>query len=119
MHYQCAPYEEAKLVWCIKGSIFDVVIDLRPLSPTYAQYAAVLLTAENCRMHYIPEGCAHGFQTLEDNTEVFYQMSAFYNLQCAKGVRWNDPVFGIQWPADERLLSDRDLGYPDFIQPIL
>ncbi len=116
MHYQCAPHEEAKIVWCVKGAIYDVLIDLRPLSQTYTQHAAVVLTAENRRMHYIPEGCAHGFQTLEDNTEIFYQISAFYNPRCAKGVRWDDSAFGIQWPADERLISDRDLAYPDFIE---
>ena len=117
MHYQAAPHQEAKLIWCIKGAIHDVIIDLRPMSPTITQHLSVVLTAENRRMLYIPEGLAHGFQTLEDESEVFYQMSEFYAPEYAKGVRWNDPAFGIQWPTDERLISDRDQSYPDFIFP--
>jgi len=115
MHYQIAPHKEAKLVSCIKGAIYDVIIDLRPDSPTLKQWIVVELTAENRRMLYIPEGFTHGFQTMEDNTEVFYQMSEFYHPESAKGVRWNDPAFGIVWPADIRVISDRDRQYPDFI----
>lgn len=115
MHYQAAPYEEAKLVRCTMGAIYDMIIDLRPDSPTFKQWAAVELTADNRRMLYIPEGFTHGFQTLEDNTEVFYQMSEFYIPESARGVRWNDPAFGIQWPDDERIISARDQQYPDFI----
>lgn len=115
MHYQAAPHQEAKLICCIKGGIHDVIIDLRPLSPTFMQHLSVLLTAEDRRMLYIPEGCAHGFQTLQNASEVFYQMSEFYAPEFAKGVRWNDPAFGIQWPIDERIISDRDESYPDFI----
>lgn len=116
MHYQVKPHEEAKLVRCTKGSIYDVIIDIRPDSPTFKQWIAAELTVENRKMLYIPEGFAHGFQTLEDKTEVFYQMSEFYASDCAKGVRWNDPVFGIEWPvADERIISQRDLQYPDFM----
>jgi dTDP-4-dehydrorhamnose 3,5-epimerase len=115
MHYQIAPYQEAKLVCCTKGAIHDVIIDLRKASPTIKQWIAVELTAENRRMLYIPEGFAHGFQTLDDNTEIFYQISEFYHPESAKGVRWNDPAFGIVWPDDIRVISDRDRQYPDFI----
>jgi len=115
MHYQIAPYQEAKLVCCTKGAIYDVALDLRLDSPTLKQWIAVELTAENRRMLYIPEGFAHGFQTLEDNTEVFYQMSEFYHPESAKGVRWNDPAFGIVWPDDIRVISDKDRQYTDFI----
>jgi len=115
MHYQVAPCEEAKLVRCTSGAICDVIIDLRPDSSTFKQWIAVELTADNRRMLYIPEGFAHGFQTLEDNTEVFYQMSEFYHPECARGIRWNDPVFGIEWAVDELILSDKDRAYKDFI----
>lgn len=117
MHFQSAPHEEAKLICCTKGAIFDVIIDLRPGSPTFSQHITAVLTAENHRMIYVPEGFAHGFQTLQDDTEIFYQMSEWYAPEYAKGVRWNDPAFGIQWPDDERLISDRDQNYPDFIIP--
>lgn len=114
MHYQAAPYEEVKLVRCTMGAIYDVIIDLRPVSPTFKQHVAVTLTAENRTMLYIPEGFAHGFQTLEDDTEVFYQMSEFYAPAYARGVRWNDPAFSIQWPEDRRIILERDQNYPDF-----
>ncbi|MCZ6800222.1 MAG: dTDP-4-dehydrorhamnose 3,5-epimerase [Nitrospirae bacterium] len=117
MHFQSSPHEEAKLICCIKGAIFDVIIDLRPGSPTFSQHITAVLTAENRRMIYVPEGFAHGFQTLQDDTEIFYQMSEYYAPEYAKGVRWSDPVFGIQWPDDERVISDRDQSYPDFIIP--
>lgn len=116
MHYQVAPYAEAKLVRCTAGAIYDVVVDLRPTSPSFKKYAAFELTAENCTMVYIPEGFAHGFQTLKDDTEVFYQMSQIYAPDCARGVRWNDPAFGIEWPAAERIMVERDQQYPDFQQ---
>jgi len=127
MHYQAAPHEEAKIVSCIKGSIYDVIIDLRIDSPTYCQWLAVELTAHNLlgtahsfplttnyKMLYIPKGMAHGFQTLEDNTVVFYQMSEFYHPESARGVRWDDPVFGIIWPFAPKILSERDRSYPSF-----
>jgi dTDP-4-dehydrorhamnose 3,5-epimerase len=114
MHYQIAPYEEAKLVQCTKGSIYDVIIDLRPDSQTFTQWVAVELTAKNRQMIYVPEVFAHGFQTLKDNTAVFYQISEFHAPEYARGVRWNDPAFGINWPEDQRTLSDRDKNYPDF-----
>lgn len=115
MHHQAAPYAEAKLVRCTRGAIHDVIIDLRPDSATYKQYVAVLLDADHHRMLYIPEGFAHGFQTLEDDTEVFYQMSVVYRPEAARGVRWDDPVFSIDWPQAEcRHISDRDRNWPDF-----
>ncbi|UCH52124.1 MAG: dTDP-4-dehydrorhamnose 3,5-epimerase [Chloroflexota bacterium] len=115
MHYQSTPYQEAKLVCCTKGAIYDVIIDLRKDSPTLKQWIAVELTAEDHRMLYVPEGFAHGFQTLKDDTVVFYQMSEFYHPEFSKGVRWNDPAFRINWPDDIRVISDRDRQYPDFI----
>jgi dTDP-4-dehydrorhamnose 3,5-epimerase len=114
MHYQVAPYAEAKLVSCTRGAIYDVIIDLRYDSPTFKQWQGVNLTADNRQMLFIPEGFAHGFQTLDDDTEVFYQMSEFYAPDYAKGVRWDDPAFGIPWPIDERIISERDRSYPDF-----
>ena len=116
MHYQVVPHEEAKLVRCTRGAIYDVIIDLRPESPTLKQWVGVELTADNRRMLYIPEGFAHGFQTLEDDTEVFYQMSEFYHLECARGVRWDDRVFGIEWPLAEVIISAKDRGYSNFEQ---
>ncbi len=114
MHYQLAPFEEAKLVRCTKGAIHDVIVDLRPASTTFGRHINVLLNAENRTMLYVPEGFAHGFLTLEDNTEVFYQMSEAYAPDHARGFRWNDPKFGIEWPSDVNVISDRDRNYPDF-----
>jgi len=113
MHYQAAPHAEAKLIRCTMGAIYDVIIDLRPESPTCQQHIGIVLNAQNRKMLYVPEGFAHGFLTLEDNTEVFYQMSEFYAPECARGVRWNDPAFDIQWPADVHVISDRDRNYAD------
>lgn len=117
MHYQIAPHEEAKLVRCTKGAIYDVIIDLRPDSPTFTKWLAAELTATNHRMLYIPAGFAHGFQTLDEDSEVFYQISEFYAPEYARGVRWNDPAFGIQWPPANRTISTRDDTYPDFVNP--
>jgi dTDP-4-dehydrorhamnose 3,5-epimerase len=114
MHFQAAPHAEAKLVRCTRGGICDVVLDLRPQSPTYKDWIAVTLTSTNRRMIYVPENCAHGFLTLEDETEVFYQMSAFYNAESARGIRWNDPAFQIAWPGNVKVISARDQNYPDF-----
>jgi dTDP-4-dehydrorhamnose 3,5-epimerase len=114
MHYQLSPYEEAKLVRCTSGSVYDAIIDLRPESPTFKQHFGLVLTAHNHTMLYVPEGFAHGFLTLEDNTEVFYQMSEFYSPEYGRGVRWNDPAFGIEWPLSPSTMSDRDRSCPDF-----
>jgi dTDP-4-dehydrorhamnose 3,5-epimerase len=114
MHYQEAPNQEAKLVRCTRGALFDVAVDLRPDSPTFKQWAAATLTAENRHMFYIPEGFAHGFLTLEDDTEIFYQMSEFYVPNVGQGVRWDDPAFSIVWPGEVRSISERDRTYPDF-----
>ncbi len=114
LHFQKDPYEETKLVRCTLGAICDVIVDLRSSSETFKQWVSVELTAHNGKMLYVPEGFAHGFQTLEDNTEIFYQMSEFYNPESASGVRWNDPAFGIQWPEDERAISEKDRQFPDF-----
>lgn len=114
MHYQVAPYEEPKLVRCTGGAIYDVVIDLQRESPTFKLWIANELTADNRRMVYIPKGFAHGFQTLEDNTEVFYQMSEFYHPECARGVRWDDPFFGIKWWAPPAVISKSDMSFPPF-----
>jgi dTDP-4-dehydrorhamnose 3,5-epimerase len=114
MHYQVGGSQEAKLIRCISGSIFDVVIDLRKDSPAFARHIGVLLSAENPQMVYIPEGCAHGYQTLADKTELFYQISQFYNADLSRGVRWNDPVFAIAWPLPDPIVSSRDQSFPDF-----
>jgi dTDP-4-dehydrorhamnose 3,5-epimerase len=114
MHYQTKPHEEAKLVRCTMGAIYDVMIDIRSESPTFKQWFAIELTAQNRKMLYIPEGFAHGFQTLVDNTEIFYQMSEFYAADCARGIRWDDPTIGIQWPPDNRIISQKDLQYPNY-----
>lgn len=114
LHYQRPPYEETKLVRCTMGSIHDVVLDLRPQSPSFGQYAAVELSATNRLAVYVPRGCAHGFQVLEDGTEVFYQISEFYAPDHAAGVRWNDPAFSIRWPVMPAILSDRDRALPDY-----
>jgi dTDP-4-dehydrorhamnose 3,5-epimerase len=115
MHWQTEPQGEAKLVRVTRGAIYDAIIDLRGDSPTFQQHFAAELNAENRRMLYVPEGCAHGFQTLEDNTEVFYQMSAVFAPALSRGVRWNDPAFGIPWPeVERRIMNERDATYPDF-----
>ncbi|MEW6188196.1 MAG: dTDP-4-dehydrorhamnose 3,5-epimerase family protein [Thermodesulfobacteriota bacterium] len=141
MHFQVPPSEEAKIVSCSKGAIYDVIIDLRPDSPTYCKWLGVelsanrspltahrslltahrsLLTAHpsplagSCRMLYVPRGFAHGFLTLEDDTELFYLMSEFYSPGHGRGIRWNDPFFGITWPGEVKVVSDQDRSYPDF-----
>jgi dTDP-4-dehydrorhamnose 3,5-epimerase len=114
MHYQLSPFEEVKLVRCTRGSIYDAIIDLRRDSATFKKHFGLVLSADNHKMLYVPEGFAHGFLTLEDNTEVFYQMSEFYAPEHGRGVRWNDPAFGIAWPMLPRTISDRDRTCPDF-----
>lgn len=112
MHYQAAPHAETKLVRCTMGAIHDVILDLRPDSPTCRQWFAAELTAENRAMLYIPEGLAHGFQTLADNTEVCYQISAAHRPGSARGVRWDDPAFAIRWPLPDPVLSASDASRP-------
>ncbi len=114
MHYQIAPMAESKLVRCTKGAIYDVIIDLRQDSSIYCKWIAMELNAEDFRTLYIPEGFAHGFQTLEDDTEVFYQMSEFYAPYYARGVRWDDPAFGIEWPLPVKIISEKDRSYKGF-----
>jgi len=112
MHFQKKPHGEIKLVRCTMGAIYDVTIDLRPGSPTLGQWVSRELTAENRVMMYVPKGFAHGFVTLEDHSEVFYQMSEFYHPESASGVCWNDPAFGIAWPFDDVVLSEKDRTWP-------
>lgn len=114
MHYQRAPFEEAKLVCCTRGAIHDVIIDLRPASSTFRRHFAVVLDSESRRMLYVPEGFAHGYLTLADDAEVSYQMSQVYSAEHAAGVRWNDPAFRIAWPSEVTVIAERDRGYPDF-----
>ncbi len=113
MHYQKSPYAEAKLVRCTQGGIYDVIIDMRSDSKTYTQWFGAELTAENRKALYVPEGFAHGFITLRDNTEVLYQMSEFFHADCSAGVRWNDSVFSIRWPIEVNVISGRDQNYQD------
>ena len=115
MHWQCAPREEAKLVRCTAGAIYDVIIDLRPASPTYLRHVAVELTQSDRRALYVPPGCAHGFQTLTDECEVLYQMSECFAPVHARGARWNDPAFGIAWPIPDPIILERDNTYPDYV----
>jgi dTDP-4-dehydrorhamnose 3,5-epimerase len=112
MHYQAKPHEEAKLVRCTRGAIYDVIIDIRDDSPTFKEWVSVELSADNYKMIYVPEGFAHGFLTLEENTEVFYQMSNSYHPDAAKGIRWDDPDFAIQWNiSNQPIISAKDLTY--------
>jgi dTDP-4-dehydrorhamnose 3,5-epimerase len=112
MHFQDARAPEAKLVRCTRGAMFDVVLDLRPDSPTYRKWYGTELTAENGRMLYVPEHCAHGYQTLEENTEMYYMTSAFYTPNAARGVRFDDPAFHIEWPLVATAVSDQDRNWP-------
>ena len=114
MHFQRPPMAEAKLVRCTRGAIWDVVLDLRRGSAAFRRHFGVRLDADNRAMLYVPEGCAHGFLTLEDDTEVAYQMSQRYSAEHGAGVRWNDPAFGIEWPGEVAVIADRDRDYPDF-----
>lgn len=114
MHFQRAPHAEAKLVRCNQGALYDVIIDLRSDSKTFTKWFGVELTAENRKALFIPEGFAHGFLTLQDDTEVLYQMSEFFHPECAAGVRWDDPAFSISWPGSVISISERDKSYPDF-----
>jgi dTDP-4-dehydrorhamnose 3,5-epimerase len=114
MHYQAAPYAESKLVRCTSGAIYDVVVDLRPQSTSFKGWMGVVLDAQNRHMLYVPEGCAHGFLTLENDTEVSYQISETYHPESSYGVRWDDLAFRIAWPGEIKVISERDRTYPDF-----
>lgn len=115
LHYQCRPYEEIKVVRCTRGAIFDVVIDIRPDSPNFCKWISVTLTGDNHKMLYVPGGFAHGFQTLHDNTEVFYQMSEYYYPEYSGGFRWDDPAFGIKWPLPCSCISQKDRSYKNLV----
>lgn len=114
MHFQAPPREEVKLVRCVRGAIHDVIVDVRPESSTFGEHAAVELTAENRRALYVPRGFAHGFQALENDTEVWYQMSEFHSPEHARGYRFDDPAFAIEWPVDPPIVKERDRNWPDF-----
>jgi dTDP-4-dehydrorhamnose 3,5-epimerase len=116
MHFQAAPHGETKLIRCTRGSVFDVVIDLRPQSEMFKSYVATVLTAEKGNMIYVPEGCAHGFLTLEEGTEVFYQISEFHHEESVRGVRFDDPAFQISWPERVEVISERDQNYARFLK---
>jgi len=119
MHFQAAPHEEAKIVSCTSGAVYDVIVDMRPESRTYCEWIASYLSAENHAVLYVPRGFAHGFQTLRDDTVVFYQMSEFYHPASSSGVRWDDPVFDIEWPqTDNRIISETDNSYDLFVRNI-
>lgn len=114
MHYQLAPYAETKIVRCIKGALYDVILDLREDSPTFGKWFGAELTAENRRMMYVPKGFAHGFLTLTNDVEAFYMVTEFYNPQAERGIRWNDPKFQIEWPFEPIVLSEKDKTWQDF-----
>jgi dTDP-4-dehydrorhamnose 3,5-epimerase len=114
MHYQSVPHAETKFVRCTRGALYDVIVDLRPNSPTYTQWFGIELSFANRRALYVPEGFAHGYLTLVDETEAFYQVSEFYAPDAEQGVRWNDPAFAIEWPLEVHVISEKDLSWPDF-----
>ena len=114
LHYQLPPFEETKLVRCIEGSIFDVVLDLRTDSSTFGKWHGEVLSQKNRRMLFVPRGCAHGFITLEDNSEIIYFVSAYYSKEQERGIRYNDPRFNIKWPMEPTVISERDRSHPDF-----
>ena len=117
LHYQVAPFAEVKLIRCVRGAVFDAIVDLRPESPTYLRWAGAELTAENRTMMYVPEGCAHGYLTLVDDTEVIYPVTCAYRPDAERGVRWNDPAFGIEWPhVGPITLSPKDRCWPDYVR---
>jgi dTDP-4-dehydrorhamnose 3,5-epimerase len=119
MHFQKSPFEETKLVRCTQGSMYDVIIDLRPESPTFTKWFGIELSAKNRKMLYVPENFAHGFVTLEDNSEVYYMVTEFYNDNAEGGIRWNDPSFKIHWPQEVKLISKKDSNHPNFNTKII
>ncbi len=119
LHYQLPPHMEIKLIRCVRGSVYDVIVDLRPHSPTYLEYIGIKLSGKNMRMIYVPEGFAHGFQTLEDDSDLIYHHTAFYAPEAESGLRFDDPKIGIDWPLPPRSLSEKDKNYPDLAQTFL
>jgi len=116
LHYQMDPMAEIKLVRCTRGAVYDVIVDLRKESETFGKWFEVELSEKNYKAIYVPAGMAHGFQTLADNTELFYQMSEFYDFEKTGGIRWDDPTFGFKWPIKEKVISSRDLHFPRFLE---
>jgi dTDP-4-dehydrorhamnose 3,5-epimerase len=114
MHFSVTPHAEVKLIRCSRGAIYDVIVDLRRESPSYRRWVGVQLTEDNRRTLYVPAGCAHGYQTLTDHAEVSYQMDEFYSPECARGARFDDPAFGIEWPLEVSIISERDRNWPDY-----
>ena len=114
LHYQISPHEESKLIWCIKGEIFDVIVDLRPESKTFKKWFSIQLTSDNYKMLYVPEGFANGFQSLKDEVKIFYQNSQYYASESERGIRWNDPTFNINWPLKPTLISKKDKSWKNF-----
>lgn len=114
LHYQKAPYEEVKIVRCTRGSVFDVVVDIRSESPTYRMWFGIEITPDNASMLYVPKGCATGYLTLQENSEIYYSTSEFYAPEAATGIRYDDPLFDIEWPGDIKVLSDNDTSWPDY-----
>lgn len=114
IHYQLAPKAETKIVRCIKGSLYDVIVDLRPASPTFLKWFGAILSAENRTMMFVPKGFGHAFLTLEENTEALYLVTEFYSPENERGLRWNDPKIGIEWPIEPMIISDKDKNHPDF-----
>jgi dTDP-4-dehydrorhamnose 3,5-epimerase len=115
LHFQAEPFAEAKLVRCVRGAIYDVIVDIRPHSSTFRRWVGMELSAENGRALFVPSGFAHGFQCLRDDTEVAYQISQYHSPEAARGIRWNDPAFGVQWPGPITVMSERDRNWPDYI----
>ncbi|TXK33857.1 dTDP-4-dehydrorhamnose 3,5-epimerase [Pontibacter qinzhouensis] len=118
MHFQVTPHAESKLVRCTRGALYDVIIDLREDSPTYMQWLGVELTADSFRMLYVPENFAHGFLTLQDNTDIMYQVTEFYAPAAERGIRYNDPSFNIAWPMKPQVISEKDLAHADFVHEL-
>jgi dTDP-4-dehydrorhamnose 3,5-epimerase len=116
MHFQIAPHEENKIVSCLSGSIRDVIVDLRPASPTYRRWFGVTLTSEGLEALFVPKGCAHGFITLADDSRVHYEISEFHHPESARGVRFDDPAFGIEWPIEPSIIAARDRSYPSYVE---
>lgn len=119
MHFQVSPFEEAKIIRCVRGAMYDVIIDLRPDSETFRQWTGVELSQDNYKMFYVPEGFAHGFLTLTDNVEVYYNVTAFYTPGAERGIRWNDKAFNIKWPMEPGVISKKDREHPDFDESML